>query len=286
MNGNGFILLHRKITEWEWYQNPNTFRVFLHCLLMANYTDGRFEGKEIKRGQFVTSLPSLSDQTSLSIRQVRVALDHLIMTGELTNKSYTKYRVITVVKYDQYQSNDRQIDSQMTDKRQTNDSQMTDKRQQYNNNNKNNNDKKNNNELFDRFWSVYPRKVGKENARKAFAKVNPDETLLNTMIEAVVKQSKCDQWIRDGGQYIPHPATWINGHRWEDEVSVRTTGRVLPAQDFQQRDYSGVQKEIEDEQKKHVIEMLCKNHGLWDEVNSRPVDGWRAKLDAMKEGAG
>ena len=286
MNGNGFILLHRKITEWEWYQNPNTFRVFLHCLLMANFTDGRFEGKEIKRGQFVTSLPSLSDQTSLSIRQVRVALDHLIMTGELTNKSYTKYRVITVVKYDQYQSNDRQIDSQMTDKRQTNDSQMTDKRQQYNNNNKNNNDKKNNNELFDRFWSVYPRKVGKENARKAFAKVNPDETLLNIMIEAVAKQSKCDQWIRDGGQYIPHPATWINGHRWEDEVSVRTTGRVLPAQDFQQRDYSGVQKEIENEQKKHVIEMLCKNHGLWDEVNNRPVDGWREKLDAMKEGAG
>ena len=136
---NGFICLYRQITQWEWYQNPNTFRLFVHCLLMANFTDGRFEGKEVKRGQFVTSLPSLSKQTSLSIRQVRVALDHLIMTGELTNKSYTKYRVITVVKYDQYQSNDRQIDSQMTDKRQTNDSQMTDKRQQYKKNNNNNN---------------------------------------------------------------------------------------------------------------------------------------------------
>ena len=134
--GAGFILLHRKITEWEWYQNPNTFRVFLHCLLMANFTDGRFEGKDIKRGQFVTSLPSLADQTKLSIRQVRVALDHLIMTGELTNKSYTKFRVITVVNYDKYQSNDRQNDSQVTDKRQTNDSQVTDKCQQYNNNNK------------------------------------------------------------------------------------------------------------------------------------------------------
>ena len=132
----GFILLYRQITEWEWYQNPNTFRVFLHCLLMANFTDGRFEGKEIKRGQFVTSLPSLADQTKLSIRQVRVALDHLIMTGELTNKSYTKFRVITVVNYDKYQNNDRQIDSQMTDKGQTIDSQMTVKRQQYKNNNK------------------------------------------------------------------------------------------------------------------------------------------------------
>lgn len=131
----GFILLYRQITEWEWYQNPNTFRVFLHCLLMANFTDGRFEGKEIKRGQFVTSLPSLSDQTSLSIRQVRVALDHLIMTGELTSKAYSKFRVITVVNYDKYQNNDRQNDSQTTDKRQADDSQMTGKRQQYNNNN-------------------------------------------------------------------------------------------------------------------------------------------------------
>lgn len=121
----GFILLYRQITEWEWYQNPNTFRVFLHCLLMANFVDGRFEGKEIKRGQFVTSLPSLSAQTSLSIRQVRVALDHLILTGELTSKAYPKFRVITVVNYDKYQNNDRQIDIQMTGKR-----------QQYNNNNK------------------------------------------------------------------------------------------------------------------------------------------------------
>ena len=61
-------------------------------------------------------------------------------------------------------------------------------------------------------------------------------------------------------------------------------GKILPAQDFQQRDYSGVQKQLEEEQKKHVIEMLCKSNGLWDEVNNRPVDGWREKLDRMKEG--
>ncbi len=133
---NGFIRLHRKITQWEWYQNPNTFRVFLHCLLMANFTDGRFEGNEVKRGQFVTSLPSLSEQTSLSIRQVRTSLDHLILTGELTSKSYPKYRIITVVKYNDYQSDDRQIDSQMTGNRQASDRQVTGNRQQYKNENK------------------------------------------------------------------------------------------------------------------------------------------------------
>ena len=136
---NGFICLYRQITQWEWYKNPNTFRLFVHCLLMANFTDGRFEGMDIKRGQFVTSLPSLSVETSLSVRQVRVALDHLIMTGELTSKAYPKFRVITVVKYNEYQQDDRQNDSQMTGKRQANDRQVTGKRQQYNKNNNNNN---------------------------------------------------------------------------------------------------------------------------------------------------
>ena len=110
----GFILLYRQITEWEWYKNPNTFRVFLHCLLMANFTDGRFEGKPVNRGQFVTSLPSLAKQTSLSIQQVRTALEHLKSTGEITDKAYNKYRVITVVKYDDYQKDNRQNNSQST----------------------------------------------------------------------------------------------------------------------------------------------------------------------------
>ena len=132
----GFILLYRQITEWEWYQNPNTFRVFLHCLLMANFVDGRFEGKDIKRGQFVTSLPSLAKQTCLSIQQVRTALEHLKSTGEITDKGYTKYRVITIVKYDAYQCDNRQDNNQITDNQQTNNRQVTDNQQQYKNNNK------------------------------------------------------------------------------------------------------------------------------------------------------
>ena len=253
----GFIQLHRKIVEWEWYSNTNTFRLFVHCLLMANFTDGRFEGKEIKRGQFVTSLDQLAKQTSLSVRQVRVALDHLILTGELTNKSYTKYRVITVVKYDAYQNNDKQIDNQVTNKRQTNDNQMTDKRQQYNNNNNNNKEimeKGNNNItcLFDQFWKAYPRKESKPTAKKAFEKIKPDEELLQKMLTAIERFKKTDQWQEDGGRFIPHPSTWLNQRRWEDEpmdakqTTVNQQKKVLPAQDFDQRDYSGVKDEMMD----------------------------------------
>ena len=131
----GFILLYRQITEWEWYQNPNTFRVFLHCLLKANFVDGRFEGVTVKRGQFVTSLPNLSKQTKLSIQQVRTALDHLKLTGEITDKAYPKFRVITVVKYDEYQRDNRQDNSQSTGNQQASNRPATGQQQQYNNNN-------------------------------------------------------------------------------------------------------------------------------------------------------
>ena len=251
-NAAGFIKLHRQIIDWEWYQNPNTFRVFLHCLLIANFTDGRFEGHEIKRGQFVTSLPSLSDQTSLSIRQVRVALDHLIMTGELTSKSYPKFRVITVVNYDKYQNNDRQIDSQMTGERQADDSQVTGKRQQYKNDKKGRMEEGNNYSLsidstrFDAFWKEYPKKVSKVAAIKAWKKLKPDDALYDTIMSALGRWKLSDEWQRDGGQYITHPATWLNGRRWEDEIRERRTStastKTVTAQQYSQRGYDGEQE--------------------------------------------
>lgn len=70
---------------------------------------------------------------------------------------------------------------------------------------------------FDEFWTAYPRKQSKAAARKAFERLHPDSELLGVMLSAVKRQRESPQWQRDGGQYIPHASTWINGHRWEDE---------------------------------------------------------------------
>ena len=70
---------------------------------------------------------------------------------------------------------------------------------------------------FDRFWVAYPRHQGKEAARKTWEKLNPDAALLAEMLAALERQRASDQWRRDGGQFIPYPATWLNGRRWEDE---------------------------------------------------------------------
>jgi len=71
--------------------------------------------------------------------------------------------------------------------------------------------------LFDEFWELYPRKVGKGAARKAWDKLQLTADLAEIIAKAIRKQRSWDQWTRDGGQYIPHPATWLNQQRWEDE---------------------------------------------------------------------
>lgn len=77
-----------------------------------------------------------------------------------------------------------------------------------------------NGELFEKFWNAYPRKVGKGAAEKAFKKYKPDDTLLSVMLSALSAQKRSEQWHKDGGQFIPYPATWLNQRRWEDDTGM------------------------------------------------------------------
>ncbi len=73
--------------------------------------------------------------------------------------------------------------------------------------------------LFDAFWKAYPRKAGKDEARKAFDKRKPTPELLNAILAAIEVQRQSLDWQKDGGQFIPHPATWLNQGRWQDELA-------------------------------------------------------------------
>jgi hypothetical protein len=70
-----------------------------------------------------------------------------------------------------------------------------------------------------KFWAAYPRKVAKASAAKAFAKINPDDALLARMLAALAAHVASEQWRRDDGRFVPHPATWLNQRRWEDEAA-------------------------------------------------------------------
>lgn len=82
--------------------------------------------------------------------------------------------------------------------------------------------------LFDRFWGAYPRKVSKADARKAFAKLNPDGELVEAMLRALDWQKRLPEWTKDGGQFVPYPATWLNARRWEDEPDGSPTTPTPP----------------------------------------------------------
>jgi len=70
---------------------------------------------------------------------------------------------------------------------------------------------------FDKFWEAYPRKKSKGQAEKAWRKINPDEQLCQSIMEGLDQATRSDQWTKDGGRYIPFPATWLNAKGWEDE---------------------------------------------------------------------
>ena len=72
-------------------------------------------------------------------------------------------------------------------------------------------------ELFERFWQAYPKKKSKEGARRAWKKLNPDLALCREMAAALERDKRSRDWQRDDGAYIPYPASWLNGRRWEDE---------------------------------------------------------------------
>lgn len=71
---------------------------------------------------------------------------------------------------------------------------------------------------FAAFWAAYPHKVGKHTASTVFAKLGVDESLLATMVTAISRQTTSDQWRKDSGRFIPHPTTWLNDRRWEDDA--------------------------------------------------------------------
>jgi TusA-related sulfurtransferase len=129
----GWIKLHRKMINWEWYKDNNTKILFLHLILTANHSNQKWQGIEIKRGQKLTSAKHLAEETNLTIMQTRTSLKKLKSTHEITIKTTNKNTLITIEKYNDYQINELENNKQnsiqnnnsITNKQQTNNKQIT-----------------------------------------------------------------------------------------------------------------------------------------------------------------
>jgi hypothetical protein len=99
-----WIKIYDGLLEWGWHTRPEMVSLFVHLLLKANVKDGHFEGIEVRRGQLVTSRKELSVLTGISEQSIRTCLKHLQETGEIVIKSTKRFSVISICKYEDYQS--------------------------------------------------------------------------------------------------------------------------------------------------------------------------------------
>ena len=126
----GWIKLHRKFEDWEWFNNSEMVHLFIYLLLNANHEDGKWRGIDIKRGQLLTGLHTLNEHTKISIQKLRTCLSKLEKTGEINKQTTNKYSIITIINYDSYQGCQQTTNNQ-PNKQLTNNQQTTNNKQEY-----------------------------------------------------------------------------------------------------------------------------------------------------------
>jgi hypothetical protein len=125
----GWIKLHRKFLDWEWFCVDEMVKLFIYLLLTANYEKKTWRGIKIERGQLLTGLNSLHEKTKISHQTLRTCLNRLEKTGEINKQSTNKYTLITICNYECYQdyeiTTNNQPNEQLTNDQQTTNKQLT-----------------------------------------------------------------------------------------------------------------------------------------------------------------
>ena len=215
---SGWIQLHRSLLDWEWYDDANTMRLFLHCCLRANFEDAKWRGIDIKRGDFITSVKTLSKELKLSESKIRLGIKKLKSTNEITTKTTNQDTTITICNYDTYNNlknqnnkpNNNQPNKPTTNKTQTNNNQTTTDKK---NNNKKKEQKEQLESSWEIFWADYPKKTNNVNAKKTLFKYLKQGVTIEQICEAMNKSED----LRNERQYIPNPQAWLNKTPWLDE---------------------------------------------------------------------
>jgi len=208
---SSYIKIYRGLAGWEWYKSSEMVHLFIHLLLKANFVDGKFQGIEVKRGQLITGRKSLSENTGISEMSIRTCLTRLKSTNEITIESTNSFSLITIVKYNDYQSFDTKPTSKLTSKL-TNNQPATN--QQVTTIEESKEGNKERKEIsFNLFWGLYPNKVAKQKCMDKFLKldISDIEKIINTLPNFIAYKP-FDTYNH------PNPETYINQKRWDDVI--------------------------------------------------------------------
>jgi uncharacterized phage protein (TIGR02220 family) len=165
---SGWIKIHRKFLDWEWFNKSEAVHLFMYLLLKANHKDGQWQGIDVCKGQFITSFGRISTDTGISLQTIRTLLKKFEKTNEINIQTTNKFSVITICKYEDYQTEEIETNKQLTNKQQTTNKQLT-----TNKNNKNNKEEIDYlalleylNKTFDRKFKLISDKVKKQFAAR------------------------------------------------------------------------------------------------------------------------
>ena len=225
---DGWIKLHRIITEWEWYDDSNTFRLFIHLLLKANSKDAIWRGEPIKRGQMITSIAHLSEELKLSVKQIRISMYKLKRTNEVASERANNSTRLTINKYDSYQAKpnkEGQTKGQRLGEGGANEGQTKGDKQELNK------EKINVSVVFDAFRLSFPgTKRGLKTELEAFLKKNDSEIVL-LLIPALEREKSHRAKLAKLKEFVPpwkNLSTWIYRKCWEQEFE--TTAEIKKTQ--------------------------------------------------------
>lgn len=228
----GYIKFWRKAQDSaSWNRGLMYQGLMINFLTRASWKETSYQGHDIHPGQFGVVMSRLAESLGVSRGVVVRMVNRLLSDGFLSVENVNnRFTIITIVNWDSYQENElagRTTDEQPTDNRRSTDRTTLLKeekevkkerintpplpptggrevREAYSQN-------------FLDFWAHYPRKVGKDAAWKAWKRVKKTIPKPEELAAILERQKNSDDWRREGGKFIPHPATWLNGGRWKDE---------------------------------------------------------------------
>jgi hypothetical protein len=184
---SGWIKIHRKFLDWQWFKKPEAVQLFIYMLLKANHKDGNWQGHEIKKGQFITSAQTISNDTKLSLQVVRTLLKKFELTNEIIVKSTNKFTMLTICKYECYQDENNTANKQLTNKQQTTNKQLT--------TNKNEKKEKNEKEVILDSWIEYRKSAKKTLTQQSIKSILVKmENYTNEQCKFVINKSIEQGW--------------------------------------------------------------------------------------------
>lgn len=288
---SGYFKLYRELLNKPiWLNSSNEQRVILITLLaMANWkeTEWDYYGEKIKLnpGQFIASAPAIKERcnsSEITIMKIRTALERFekldFLTVSLTGKSTKSGKLITIVNWRLYQSNEeednrqnnRQNNKEITDRQPTDNRHIKEEGKEYKEL------KEDKEKGFERFWELYPSKRKKPVARIAWMNMRVHSEGQYALINAAVERyKKTNQWQEENGRYIPDPDTFLQDERWTDEIKLSEAVQAADRKAQEKDEWIAKNKErwaaIPPEKRKYRLACFM---GLdWEEVRDMPYVG-------------